>query len=79
LKQGTASYEKSFAVLEHSLFFTNHAFLHFPQRIEDLAEDNDREILHRSVATQQSAMPPLYALVHCSVASAQADEVVQYA
>jgi len=28
--------------IEHSLFFTNNAFLHFPQRIEYLAEDNDR-------------------------------------
>jgi len=35
--------------------------------------------LHRSIATQQSAMPLLYDLAHCSVASAQADEAVQYA
>jgi hypothetical protein len=44
-KYGTASYEKSFAVLKTPLFFTGNAFLQFPEKIEDLAEDNDREHL----------------------------------
>jgi hypothetical protein len=33
------------AVLKDPLFFTDNPFLQFPERIEDLAEDNDREIL----------------------------------
>ncbi len=33
-------------------FTKGNSFLLFPERIKDLAENNDRELLHRSVATQ---------------------------